>query len=54
MYFPYVSFYPTNSKKHAVEYDGGTSSEDVINFVKKFATVTLFKEFEKKEVKEDL
>ena len=52
VYFPYVSFFTTNSKKQPVEYDSGTEARQVIDFVKKYATVTLFKEFEGR--KEDL
>jgi hypothetical protein len=54
-YFPQVLFYPAGDKKMGLEYDSGTDHQQVVDFVKKKATVPLFEEFTNQDVvKEDL
>ncbi len=44
-YFPHVHFYRASNKEVPVEYDYGTDAEDVVKFLKTWATVELFPEF---------
>ena len=41
-----MNFYTANLKRNPVEYDSGTDIEDVKKFVRKYATVKIFEEFE--------
>lgn len=51
-YYPTIRFYTTNRKQRPLEYDQSLQMEDVVKFIKKFATVPLVEDYQELMAKE--